>query len=399
MNASCCGSSVRVIGYIIGAFADSTIADKWGRKLSLGISVAVFSLGTVLAAASTNVVELIGFRFIAGLGIGAEITAVTTYIGELSPARLRGRYTSWATTAAYAGFSVVPFIARGLVPTFASGWRILFLIGALGGATILFMRRGLPPSPRWLVSQGRTDEARELVAEAEETALEVIDGDRLPEPEPVPDEAPAESVPVKALLRRPMAGRVLLFVGIWFVYYIGNYGWLTLAPTLFTDKGYSLADSTTYLVVSGIGFLVGAYATTRFSNRFERKSLDRAVRRRVGDLAVRDRLLRLARGHHRVWLRGVDDDRAAGSDALHVHGRTFRHQRESHRGCAQRRPRPHRWRAGAADRARRELGLGLLIRVPRDGDHRPRDFGSDTARDPRHRPIAGGGDGVGSGPL
>jgi putative MFS transporter len=62
-----------------------------------------------------------------------------------------------------------------------------------------------------------------------------------------------------------------LFVGIWFVYYIGNYGWLTLAPTLFTDKGYSLADSTSYLIVSGIGFLAGAYSTTRFSDRLERK--------------------------------------------------------------------------------------------------------------------------------
>jgi putative MFS transporter len=68
-----------------------------------------------------------------------------------------------------------------------------------------------------------------------------------------------------------MAARVALFVAIWFVYYIGNYGWLTLAPTLFTDKGYSLADSITYLLVSGIGFLVGAFATTRFSDRFERK--------------------------------------------------------------------------------------------------------------------------------
>jgi putative MFS transporter len=63
----------------------------------------------------------------------------------------------------------------------------------------------------------------------------------------------------------------VLFIAIWFVYYIGNYGWLTLAPTLFVDKGYSLADSTTYLIVSGIGFLAGAFATTRFSDRFERK--------------------------------------------------------------------------------------------------------------------------------
>jgi MFS transporter, putative metabolite:H+ symporter len=259
-----------LIGYIIGAFADSTIADKWGRKISLALSVGVFSLGTILAAFSTNVTELIVFRFIAGLGIGAEIATVTTYLGELSPARLRGRYTSWATTAAYAGFAVVPFIARALVPTLHNGWRILFLIGAAGGITILFMRRGLPDSPRWLMAKGRTEEAAELVQEAEETAREKLDGE-LPEPRRVPDEQPAERVPIRALMGRPMIGRVGLFVGIWFIYYIGNYGWLTLAPTLFTDKGYSLADSTTYLVVSGIGFLAGAYATTHFSDRIERK--------------------------------------------------------------------------------------------------------------------------------
>ena len=259
-----------LIGYIIGALADSTIADKWGRRLSLEISVAVFSIGTVLAAISGNVTELIVFRFISGLGIGAEIAAVTTYIAEISPAPLRGRYTSWATTAAYAGFAAVPFIARALVPTFASGWRVLFALGALGGVTILFLRRGLPPSPRWLMTQGREEEAAEVVAEAEQTARENIDGD-LPEPEELPAEAPAERFPIRALLRPPMIGRLGLFVGIWFVYYVGNYGWLTLAPTLFTDKGYSLAASTTYLIVSGLGFLLGAYATTHFTDRLERK--------------------------------------------------------------------------------------------------------------------------------
>ena len=49
---------------------------------------------------------------------------------------------------------------------------------------------------------------------------------QLPEPEPVPDEAKAERFPIAALLRPPMVGRVALFVGIWFVYYVGNYGWL-----------------------------------------------------------------------------------------------------------------------------------------------------------------------------
>jgi MFS transporter, putative metabolite:H+ symporter len=261
-----------LIGYIIGAFADSQVADKWGRKLSLAVSVILFSVGTALAALSWNVTSLIIFRFISGLGIGAEIAAVTTYLSEISPAPLRGRYTSWATTAAYAGFAVVPFVARVLVPNYAAGWRILFGIGALGGLTILFMRRGLPASPRWLVSQGRTEEAAKLVTKAEETARDNLDAhEELPPPEPVPDEPPAEGFPLKALLRPPMARRLFLFIAIWFIYYVGNYGWLTLAPTLFLDKGYSLADSTTYLIISGIGFLAGAFATTRFSDRFERK--------------------------------------------------------------------------------------------------------------------------------
>ncbi len=259
-----------LIGYIVGALGDSVVADKYGRRLSMVVSVSLFSVGTILAAFSWNVTTLVVFRFVSGLGIGAEIAAVTTYLGEISPAPLRGRYTSWATTCAYAGFAVVPFVARFLVPNYADGWRIMFGIGALGGATILFMRRGLPPSPRWLVTQGRVEEAHEIVTEAEETAKENL-GEELPRPEAVPEEPPAERIPLKALLRPPMARRLVLFIGIWFVYYISNYGWLTLAPTLFVDKGYSLADSTTYLIISGIGFLVGALATTRLSDRFERK--------------------------------------------------------------------------------------------------------------------------------
>lgn len=47
----------------------------------------------------------------------------------------------------------MPFVARALVPSFASGWRVLFLIGSLGGVTILFLRRGMPPSPPWLATQ------------------------------------------------------------------------------------------------------------------------------------------------------------------------------------------------------------------------------------------------------
>ena len=111
-----------LVGYIFGAYADSTIADIWGRRISLAISVGLFTLGTLVAAFSQSLAFLVVWRFIAGLGIGAEIASVTSYMGELSPAPLRGKYTSWATTLAYAGFSVVPIIAYFLVPAYPWGF-------------------------------------------------------------------------------------------------------------------------------------------------------------------------------------------------------------------------------------------------------------------------------------
>jgi putative MFS transporter len=259
-----------LVGYIVGAFADATIADKWGRRLGLQISVALFSLGTTLAALSTNVVMLITCRFIAGMGIGAEVALVATYVGELAPAALRGRYTSWAAVAACSGAAAVPFAARALVPTFADGWRVLFLLGALGGVTIFVMRRNLPRSPRWLVTHAHLEEAARGVATAESVARQRL-GRELPAPERQPQDPDAERVPIKALIRPPLRSRLALLATTWFSFYIGAYGWLLLAPALFVDKGYSLADSTSFLIVSGLGFVVGAYVSTRVSDRFERK--------------------------------------------------------------------------------------------------------------------------------
>ncbi|MHB8294831.1 MAG: MFS transporter [Acidimicrobiales bacterium] len=69
--------------------------------------------------------------------------------------------------------------------------------------------------------------------------------------------------------------RLLLFVVVWYVYYIGyyigNYAWLTLAPTLLVSKGFSLVSSISFLVVPGLGFIAGAVASTRVADRFERK--------------------------------------------------------------------------------------------------------------------------------
>ena len=83
-------------------------------------------------------------------------------------------------------------------------------------------------------------------------------------------QVPVDRPPVKRG-RHDFAVFALLFVGVWFAYYIGNYGWLTLAPTLLTDQGFSLSTSIAFLSVTGIGFVVGAFAAFGVAERIERK--------------------------------------------------------------------------------------------------------------------------------
>lgn len=259
-----------LLAYIVGAFINGILADLLGRRLGLMLSVSAFTLGSIGAALSPSIGWLIAFRCIAGLGLGAEIASVTTYLGEISPARVRGKYTSWATACAYAGFVAVPFVARALVPNFAWGWRWLFLIGAAGGVTVFLMRWHLHESPRWLVAHGRTAEAEALIAGAEEHAVRRL-GHALPPPDEEYAALIPQRFPVFALFGPRQRGALLLLIVLWFFYYIGNYGWLEMMPTLLEKAGFDIARGLSYLIVSGIGFLVGALVSIWLNDRIERK--------------------------------------------------------------------------------------------------------------------------------
>ena len=260
-----------LIGYILGSFLDSRIGDRYGRRVSLFLSVATFSIGSLLSATSTSLDSLVFWRFISGMGIGAEIALVTTYMAEVSPAPLRGRYTGWTIVAAFAGLGVVPVVALQVVPTYDWGWRALFVIGALGGLLIGFMRRGLPDSIHWLVGEERYEEAEATLVAAERHAEQTL-GQPLPSPvDPGAQDEAATSLGLGALLSPPLLGRVLLLALIWFIYYVGNYGWLTLAPELFAQHGFSLKQSISSLTMTGLGFVAGALAAVYWSDRIDRR--------------------------------------------------------------------------------------------------------------------------------
>ncbi len=265
-SAAAMAVTLGLVGYVVGSLLDGVIGDRYGRRLALTLSVITFSIGSLIAVFSQDLTVLCVGRFIAGMGIGAEISAATAYIGEISPARLRGRAGGLAAACGYVGMAAVPFIAMVLVPNFAWGWRVLLLIGAVGAVVVLPLRLHLPGSPRWLVTRDRLGEADAIVAEAERRASETPSRIRATHLPRVPPPRPPRR-------RHAFAVYAALFTAVWFVYYVGNYAWLTLAPTLLTDQGFSLSSSIGFLSVTGLGFVVGGFSAFAVGERIERKPM------------------------------------------------------------------------------------------------------------------------------
>ena len=261
--------SSSLFGYILGAWLNSNLADAVGRKLGIALATILFSIGCLGSTFSSSLESMVIWRFITGMGIGAEIAVISTYIGEIAPAPVRGRYTGWANVFSFVGLAIVPVVALVLVPNFVWGWRAMFLIGALGLVTLVAFPY-LPESPRWLVGKRRYADARAII-ETAERRVQQLTGAPLAEIVASAPEAEVHGFPTAHLLRPPYVGRVLLLLALWFVWYIGEYAWLGLGPTFFVEHGYTLTHSIVFMLMSSVGLPIGALLSAWLGDRFERK--------------------------------------------------------------------------------------------------------------------------------
>lgn len=258
-----------LIGYIVGSFIIARISDYYGRKLSVIISVGCYAIGTLLMATSTSMNWLIAWRFISGLGLGAEIACCVSYFSELAPANYRGKATAIGVGFGYFGFALTPFIALAILPHLTWGWRILFMIGGICGVISFFFRRKLPQSPRWLILHGQFDEAKTIIEQAEKN-IKAKGLKLLPEREVNIRKIP-EDISLTDMLRSNYVKYLGVFIVIWFFYYIGNYAFLTLQNSLLTHIHFDLANSVLLISLQSIGFIVGSIIAYFITDRFERK--------------------------------------------------------------------------------------------------------------------------------
>ncbi len=237
-----------VAGACIGALFFGQLTDRFGRKKLFLITLAVYIAATVATAFSFAAWYFYAARFFTGAGIGGEYAAINSAIDELIPARVRGRVDLMINGSYWVGAAAGALAAVALLDTalFAAdlGWRLAFAAGAILGLGILFVRRHVPESPRWLFIHGHQEEAERLVGEIEDGVRKET-GEELPEVDQSLVVRPRERIPFREIARtafskypRRTALGLALFVGQAFLYNAITFDLGTLLSEFFeVDSG------------------------------------------------------------------------------------------------------------------------------------------------------------------
>ena len=163
-------ASCYLFGCCCGALFFGFLASKYGRKRLFSITLLIYIFSILGISCSWNYYQLLIFRFMTGLGVGGEYTAIFAAIDELVPPEMRGRVDiildgSWHFGSFCA--SIISLLFYWVFTLKSNVWRALFIFGGLGAFPIIHLRSGIPESPRWLIYQGRIKEAEEIIEHIE----------------------------------------------------------------------------------------------------------------------------------------------------------------------------------------------------------------------------------------
>jgi len=247
-------------------------SDRWGRRISFITLLLIYSVFTLAGAFAPSAGWLIAMRFFAGLGIGAEIVVIGTYVTELVPSHARGRYVAITQVAGFTAVPVAAILSRLLVPThfLMAGWRWVMVIGASGALLTWWFRRRLPESPRWLESCGLTAEADEVMRALEAESLSGAAAQpAIAVQEPV--RPSQERGTFAELWRPPYLRRTVMLILFQLLQTIGFYGFANWAPTFLLKRGFSLLHSLEYTMLIALVSPVGPILCAWTSDRLERK--------------------------------------------------------------------------------------------------------------------------------
>jgi AAHS family 4-hydroxybenzoate transporter-like MFS transporter len=243
--------SSALFGLAAGALVAGPLADRFGRKLMIVVSVALFGAATFGAAFASSLGELTGLRFVTGLGLGAAMPNAVTLTSEFCPEQRRAALTNAMFCGFPLGASLGGVLAAGIIPRW--GWRAVFgLGGAVPLVLVVLLALSLPESVRFLIANHRPSERVRAVLQriaAVPAHIETF----------VSREAvPAANSSGVALIFSPayVVGSIML----WLAYFMGLvifYALINWMPLLLRDAGMDPQAST---LVSALFPLGGLFA-------------------------------------------------------------------------------------------------------------------------------------------
>jgi MFS family permease len=157
-------------GAIFGTFFGGFTMHSYGRRKSIAVSGIFFIVGPLLMAVATSIFGLIIGRLIIGLGVGSSAVVVPAYLGEMAPANKRGTIVALYELLLCGGLLASCIVDYALSGT-KNNWRWMVGMPAFPASFMALALCVLPESPRWLVMQGKIDEALVNIAALRKCSL------------------------------------------------------------------------------------------------------------------------------------------------------------------------------------------------------------------------------------
>jgi len=270
-------ASANFIGFFFGALAAGACGDLIGRRKVMMSALAIYCVASLFSGMVNDWTLFLALRIVAGFGAGAESAIIAPYLSEFVARRYRGTFTG-----ALAGFFSFGFVAAALlgyfiVPAHPQGWRIVIFITALPVVLLLWWRRALPESPRWLESQGRAAEA-DVIMDAMESdhlrrgqALPALNAEDVAAPPPSTTRGNLltnYATLVSKKLIRISTMTWLMWLSITFSYY----SFFTWIPSLLIQNGMTITKSFGYSLVMYIAQIPGYFSAAWFNERIGRQA-------------------------------------------------------------------------------------------------------------------------------
>jgi putative MFS transporter len=283
-------ASSGLIGYLFGALVAGLLGDRIGRRRVMMYALAFYAVASLVAALAPNWPVLLSFRIIAGIGTGAEAAIIAPFLSEFVPGRHRGRFIGSLAGFFAFGFVFAALLGYFLVPPLAQGWRIVQAVTALPILLLLWWRRALPESPRYLLARGQLADADAVVSDLERRvaratgrALPPVPAEEeqagqvaVPVGDPVTARAPEQRVPgwllaVTQLWRGTLARQTATTWALWFSITFAYYGFFTFIPSLLIQQGLTISKSFGFSIAIYLAQIPGYYSAAFLSERLDRK--------------------------------------------------------------------------------------------------------------------------------